>query len=48
MHATGNLNRVGVGWVPVAARGPALLALAWWEKNACGAHKAVHFWAQLT
>ena len=38
MHATGNLNRVGVGWVPVAARGPTLLALAWRGKTPPAAH----------
>ena len=27
MHATGDLSRVGVGWVPAAATGLALLAL---------------------
>ena len=49
MHAAGGLSRVGVGWVPVVARGLALLALARWKKkNAYGAHKAVHFWARLT
>ena len=30
MHATGNLNRVGVGWVLAAVAGLALLALVWW------------------
>ena len=32
MHAAGGLSRVGVGWVPVVARGLALLALARWKK----------------
>ena len=33
MHAAGGLGRVGVGWVPVVARGLALLALARWKKT---------------
>ena len=32
MHATGDLSRLGVGWVPAAAAGLALLALTWWGK----------------
>ena len=43
MHATGNLNRVGVGWVLAAVVGLALLALVWWGIPACGANKALHF-----
>ena len=44
MHATGNLNRVGVGWVLAAVAGLALLALVWWgEFPPCGANKALHF-----
>ena len=38
MHATGDLSRVGVGWVPVAAGGLALLALTWWGKPPPAAH----------
>ena len=38
MHATGNLNRVGVGWVPVAAGVLALLALTRWRKFSPAAH----------
>ena len=43
MHATGNLNRVGVGWVLAAVAGLALLALVWWGIPACGANKTLHF-----
>ena len=38
MHATGDLSRVGVGWVPAAATGLALLALTWWSKYPPAAH----------
>ena len=38
MHATGDLSRVGVGWVPAAATGLALLALTWWSKFPPAAH----------
>ena len=38
MHATGDLSRVGVGWVPVAAGGLALLALERWGKFPPAAH----------
>ena len=38
MHGRGDLSRVGVGWVPVAVGGLALLALAWWGKTPPAAH----------
>ena len=38
MHATGGLSRLGVGWVPAAATGLALLALTWWSKFPPAAH----------
>ena len=45
MHAAGGLSRAGVGWVPAAAGGLALLALASWEKTPPAAHTRLFiFW----